>query len=111
MLVWVVALVLALPAVALTVARLSGSEQRVAVQAQAFAPLAIVLYAGLVLLLVAVAARAGSRALPVAAAVAAAVLLAVHAAWVAPMLRAEAAPTGGAATGVAPQPPPARGAP
>ena len=95
---WVVALVLALPAVALTVARLSGSEQRVAVQAQAFAPLAILLYAGLVLLLVAVSARAGSRALPVAAAVAAAVLLAVHAAWVAPMLRAEAAPTGGTVT-------------
>src|SRR4051794_29563358 len=97
-LVWVLALVIALPAVALTVARLSGSEQRAAVQAQAFAPLAILLYAGLVLLLVAVSARAGSRGLPVAAAVAAAVLLAVHAAWVAPMLRAEAAPTGGTVT-------------
>jgi endonuclease/exonuclease/phosphatase (EEP) superfamily protein YafD len=98
MVVWAVALVLALPAVALTVARASGSERQTAVQVQAFAPLAIPLYAGLVLLLVVVALRAGSRALPVAAAVAAAVLLAVHTTWVAPLLRADAAPVGATLT-------------
>lgn len=91
---WVLALVLAVPAATLTLARASGSQQRTVVQLQAFAPLALPLYAGLVLLLVVAAVRAQARTVPLAAAVVAAVLLAVHAAWVAPLLRAEAAPSG-----------------
>jgi endonuclease/exonuclease/phosphatase (EEP) superfamily protein YafD len=93
-LVWGLALVLALPAVTLTIARVSGSERQAAVQVQAFAPLAIPLYAGLVLLLVVAAARAGGRVLPVAAVLVAAALLSLHATWVAPLLRADAAPDG-----------------
>jgi endonuclease/exonuclease/phosphatase family metal-dependent hydrolase len=92
--VWALVVVLALPAVVLTVARVSGSERQVAVQAQAFAPLAIPLYAVVVLLLVVAAARSADRVLPLAAAVVAAGLLAVHVTWVAPLLRAEAAPAG-----------------
>jgi endonuclease/exonuclease/phosphatase family metal-dependent hydrolase len=97
-LVWVLGVVLALPAVTLTLARLSGSERQTAVQVQAFAPLAVPLYAGLVVLLVAVGVSSGVRLVPVAAAVAAALLLAVHVAWVAPLMRAEAAPAGGRLT-------------
>jgi endonuclease/exonuclease/phosphatase family metal-dependent hydrolase len=92
--VWLLIVLLALPAVTLTVARLSGSERVTAIQAQAFTPLAVPLYAGLVLLLVVVPVRSEHRALPAVAAVVAAVLLAVHVSWVAPSLRAEAAPAG-----------------
>jgi endonuclease/exonuclease/phosphatase family metal-dependent hydrolase len=92
--VWVLIVLLAVPAVAITAARLSGSERVTAVQVQAFTPFAVPLYAGLVLLLVVALARSEHRALPAAAAVVAAVLLAAHVSWVAPSLRAEAAPAG-----------------
>jgi endonuclease/exonuclease/phosphatase (EEP) superfamily protein YafD len=92
--VWALGLALAVPAVVLTIARLSGSERRMPVQIQAFAPLAVPLYAGLVLLLVVVAVRADQRVLLVVATVVTAGLLAVHLAWFAPMVRAEAASPG-----------------
>ena len=92
--VWTLVVLLSVPAVVLTIARISGSERQVAVQAQAFAPLAIPLYAGVVLLLV-VAFLASERRVPAAAAAVLAVALgALHVSWVAPLLRAEAAPPG-----------------
>ena len=91
---WAVCLLLALSAVTLTIARMSGSERTTAVQVQAFAPLAIPLYAALVLVLLVVLLRADQRTLPGVAALLATALLTVHVTWVAPLVRAEAAPPG-----------------
>jgi endonuclease/exonuclease/phosphatase family metal-dependent hydrolase len=92
--VWVAVVVLALPALALTAARVSGSELSAAVQVQAFAPLAIPLYAVLVLLLLVVAVRAGHGMLAAVATLVAGTLLSLHVGWVAPLLRGQAAPAG-----------------
>jgi endonuclease/exonuclease/phosphatase (EEP) superfamily protein YafD len=90
--------VLALVAVVLTLARASGSQRQVPVLLQALAPLALPVYAVLVLLLAVAAARSEHRVPLVIAALVAAALLAVHATWLAPALRADAAPPGDTVT-------------
>lgn len=81
---WSLAGLLMVPAVVLTLARLSGSDAGPAVRAVSFAPAGVPLYgAGLVLLLV-LAARRGGRRLPTVGAGVAVVGLALHLAWVAP---------------------------
>lgn len=92
--VWAVVVLLGLPAVVVTVARLSRSERRAAVQAQAATPLAIPLYAALAVLLGAVGVASDDRVLPAVGAVAAVALLVLHLFWVAPLVRADPAPAG-----------------
>ncbi|MEP9381349.1 endonuclease/exonuclease/phosphatase family protein [Nocardioides sp. KR10-350] len=94
---WVVGVVLGVPAVAITLARLSGATWKPAVVLQAAAPLALLAYAGVLLLLVAVRLAAGRRRWLPLAAVLAVAGLALHAWWEAPLLTGstpEAAPGG-----------------
>ena len=83
MVLWLVAALLLLPALLLTLGRLSGSDAAPVVRVVSFVPAGIPLYAvGLVLL--ALAVRRHRRRLPLAAAAAAVVGLGLHLAWVAP---------------------------
>lgn len=83
---WVVVALLALPAVALTAARLSGSDDGLVIKAVSFTPAGVLLYAACLLLLVALLLRPGGRGrrAPAVLAVLVAAGLATHVAWVAP---------------------------
>jgi endonuclease/exonuclease/phosphatase family metal-dependent hydrolase len=84
---WVVVAVLAVPALMLTVARTFDSDNGTMIRIEAFTPLAIPIYAVLVVWLAVGAAVQHGRRLPqVAAAVVALALLAVHLWWYAPQV-------------------------
>jgi endonuclease/exonuclease/phosphatase family metal-dependent hydrolase len=95
---WVVAALLAVPALTLTVARAFDTDNGTMIRIEAFTPLAMPVYLVLVLWLGvgAVLMQAGRRA-PVVAAVVAVVLLGVHVWWFAPqVVGSNPAPAAGA---------------
>ncbi|WP_244932069.1 endonuclease/exonuclease/phosphatase family protein [Nocardioides sp. W7] len=81
---WAFAVVLLIPAALLTIARLSGSDLSLAVKAVAFTPAGVLLYAGGLVVLLALAVRRGRRRWPMSVAALAAAGLGLHLAWVAP---------------------------
>jgi len=84
---WVVAALLAIPALTLTVVRVFDSDNGTMIRIEAFTPLAMPVYAVLVVWLVVGAALSkGRRRQPVAAAVVAVVLLGIHGWWFAPQV-------------------------
>jgi endonuclease/exonuclease/phosphatase (EEP) superfamily protein YafD len=95
---WVVAAVLAVPALTLTVARTFDSENGTMIRIEAFTPLAIPVYAVLVVLLaVGAVRRHGARRPRLVATGLAALGLAVHVWWFAPQFSgADPAPENGA---------------
>jgi endonuclease/exonuclease/phosphatase (EEP) superfamily protein YafD len=80
----VVAALLLVPAVVLTLARLSGSQADLVVRAVSFTPAGVPLYAAALLLVLGLAVGAARRRVPLAAAVVLAVGLGLHLAWVVP---------------------------
>jgi hypothetical protein len=84
---WVVAALLAIPALTLTVVRVFDSDNGTMIRIEAFTPLAMPLYAVLVVwLVVGAALTKGRRREPAAAAVLAVALLGVHVWWFAPQV-------------------------
>lgn len=93
-----VAGLLPVPALALTVARLSGSEADLVVRAVSFAPAGVPLYAAALLLVLGLAVRASRRRLLLAAAGGLAAGLALHLAWVVPWYVGDPAAASGTST-------------
>jgi hypothetical protein len=84
---WVVAALLAIPALTLTVARLFDSDNGTMIRIEAFTPLAMPVYVVLVVwLALGAVLTKGRRREPVTAAVLAVVLLGVHVWWFAPQV-------------------------
>ncbi len=84
---WLCAAVLAIPALTLTVARALDTDNGTMIRIESFTPLALPVYAGLVVLLAAGAARRGGDRKPrVVAALLAVAGLAVHVWWFAPQV-------------------------
>lgn len=81
---WFLTGLLLVPAVLLTAARLSGSDVSPVVKLVSFTPAGVLLYAGVLVLLLALVVRRGARRLPGLTAVLALAGLVLHLAWVAP---------------------------
>ncbi len=81
---WFLVGLLVVPALLLTVARLSGSEGSLAVRVVSFVPAGVLLYGAALVPLLVLACRRGERRLPLVVAVGAAGGLGLHLVWVAP---------------------------